>query len=138
MCSMQDLGRYLEGQGQSMTLQQTYPAHYFVIWSRILQLFDRNDNYIEMMCHYLAHCFGSVRTILHYTKKSCLIASFSGLQKKECVHFVHRNYSFLSESWIINDIKQELMINKELFEGPVGDYCIARNTVKCLLFKYSA
>ena len=26
------------------------------------------------------------------------------------------------------------MINKELFEGPVGDYCIARNTIKCLLF----
>jgi len=26
---------------------------------------------------------------------------------------------------IINDNKQELMIIKELFEGPVGDYCIA-------------
>ena len=26
------------------------------------------------------------------------------------------------------------MINKELFEGPVGDYCIARNTIKCLLY----
>ena len=26
------------------------------------------------------------------------------------------------------------MIIKELFEGPVGDYCIARNTIKCLLF----
>jgi len=25
------------------------------------------------------------------------------------------------------------MINKALFEGPVGDYCIARNTIKCLL-----
>ena len=25
------------------------------------------------------------------------------------------------------------MIIKELFEGPVGDYCIARNTIKCLL-----
>jgi len=24
------------------------------------------------------------------------------------------------------------MIKKELFEGPVGDYCIARNTIKCL------
>jgi len=22
---------------------------------------------------------------------------------------------------------------KELFEGPVGDYCIAHNTIKCLL-----
>jgi len=25
------------------------------------------------------------------------------------------------------------MIIKEFFEGPVGDYCIARNTIKCLL-----
>ena len=25
------------------------------------------------------------------------------------------------------------MINKDFFEGPVGDYCIARNTIKCLL-----
>jgi len=24
------------------------------------------------------------------------------------------------------------MINKDFFEGPVGDYCIARNTIKCL------
>jgi len=34
---------------------------------------------------------------------------------------------------IINDNKQELMIIKELFEGPVGNYYIARNTIKCLL-----
>jgi len=33
---------------------------------------------------------------------------------------------------IVNGNKQELMIIKELFEGPVGDYCIARNTIKCL------
>ena len=25
------------------------------------------------------------------------------------------------------------MINEDFFEGPVGDYCIARNTIKCLL-----
>jgi len=30
--------------------------------------------------------------------------------------------------------KKELMIIRELFEGPVGDYCIARNTIKGLLF----
>ena len=35
---------------------KTCSAHKFVICSRILQLFDRNDHYIEMMCHYLAHC----------------------------------------------------------------------------------
>ena len=33
---------------------------------------------------------------------------------------------------IINGNKQERMIIKERFEGPEGDYCIARNTVKCL------
>jgi len=33
---------------------------------------------------------------------------------------------------IINGKIQELMMNKELFEGPVGDYCIARNTIKFL------
>jgi len=26
------------------------------------------------------------------------------------------------------------MTIKELFEGPVEDFCIARNTIKCLLF----
>jgi len=50
--------------------------------------------------------------------------------------------SFLSHNYtntdfnlklIINGSKQEHMIIKELFEGPVGDYCIARNTIKCLL-----
>jgi len=39
---------------------------------------------------------------------------------------------FLQGELIINGNKQELMIIKELFEGPVGDYCIARNTIKCL------
>jgi len=39
---------------------------------------------------------------------------------------------YLKVKLIINGNKQELMIIKELFEGPVGDYCIARNTIKCL------
>jgi len=51
------------------------------------------------------------------------------------VIIVNINYSFLSE----NGNKQELMIIKALFEGPVGDYCIARNTIKCLfIIKYIA
>ena len=29
-----------------------------------------------------------------------------------------------------NGNKHKRMIIKELFEGPVGDYCIARNTIK--------
>jgi len=41
-------------------------------------------------------------------------------------------YHYLKER-IINGKKKELiMIIKELFEGPVADYCIARNTIKCL------
>jgi len=37
-------------------------------------------------------------------------------------------YNYLTER-IVNGKKQELMIIKELFEGQVGDYCIARNTL---------
>ena len=37
---------------------------------------------------------------------------------------------------IINGNKQELMIIKELFEGPVGDYCSARNSIKCLFIMF--
>jgi hypothetical protein len=29
---------------------KSYPVHNFVIWSRILQLFHRNDHHIETMC----------------------------------------------------------------------------------------
>jgi len=43
-------------------------------------------------------------------------------------------YNYLTER-IVNGKKQELMIIKELFEGPVGDYGIARNTIKCLFIK---
>jgi len=39
---------------------------------------------------------------------------------------------YLKVKWIINGNKQELMIIKERFEGPVGDYSIARNPIKCL------
>ena len=39
---------------------------------------------------------------------------------------------YLKVELIINGNKQELMIIKEHFEGPVGDYGIARNTIKCL------
>jgi len=98
-CHKQDLGRYLEGQGHSMTLQQNHvrpitwlfevwfynyftemitilrrhvannirvdtlkvkvtawpcnkivSGHNFVFWSRILQIFHRNDHHIEMTC----------------------------------------------------------------------------------------
>jgi len=55
-CRKQHLGRYLEGQGHSMTLQQKRVRPKTFFWSLILQLFDRNDHYIEMMCHYLVCC----------------------------------------------------------------------------------
>jgi len=41
---------------------------------------------------------------------------------------------YLEVELIINGNKQKLMIIKELSDGPVGDYCIARNTIKCLLY----
>jgi len=31
--------------------RKSCPAHNFVIWSRILKLFHRNDHHIETMCH---------------------------------------------------------------------------------------
>jgi len=40
---------------------------------------------------------------------------------------------YLKVELIINGKKQELIIIKELFGGPVGDYCIACNTIKCML-----
>jgi len=39
---------------------------------------------------------------------------------------------YLRVELILHGKKQELMIVKELFEGPVGDCCIARNTIKCV------
>ena len=40
-------------------------------------------------------------------------------------------YNYLIERIIYG--KNELMIIKELFKGPVGDYSNARNAIKCLL-----
>ena len=40
---------------------------------------------------------------------------------------------YLKVKIIINGNKQKHMTIEELFEGLVGDYCIARNTIKCLL-----
>jgi len=39
---------------------------------------------------------------------------------------------YLKVELIINGNKQELILIKEHYEGPVGDYGIARNTIKCL------
>jgi len=39
---------------------------------------------------------------------------------------------YLKIELIINGNKQKLMIIKELYDEPVRDYCIARNTIKCL------
>jgi len=56
-CRSQDLGRYLEGQGHSMTLQQNrVRRHNFVIWSRISKLFHRNDHHIETKCRAQHFC----------------------------------------------------------------------------------
>ena len=51
-CRAQYLGRYLEGQGHSMTFKQnSFRPITFLIWSRILQLFHRNDHHLETTCH---------------------------------------------------------------------------------------
>jgi len=42
-------------------------------------------------------------------------------------------YNYLTERIINGKKPQEIMIIKELFEGPVGDYCIARNNIKILM-----
>jgi len=46
-CRVQHLGRYLEGQGHSMTAAKSCPANNFVIWSGISKIFHRNDHHIE-------------------------------------------------------------------------------------------
>ena len=68
---------------------------------------------------------------------SCLLKSGScdniNIIKVKCIK---RGVSISTDfnlKLIINGNKQERMIIKELFEGPVGDYCIARNTIKCLV-----
>jgi len=58
-CHAQHLGRYLEGQGHSMTLQQKR-ARPITYLKSDLQLFHRNDHHIEMRCHYLAHCLDPI------------------------------------------------------------------------------
>ena len=49
-----------------------------------------------------------------------------------CILYIIIIVFYLKVDLIIICNKQKLMIIKELFEGPVGDYCIARNTIKCL------
>jgi len=52
MCCAQHLGRYLEGQSHSMTMQQNRvrPINFFII-SWILKLFHSNDHHIETTYH---------------------------------------------------------------------------------------
>jgi len=54
MCRAQQLGRYLEVQGHSATLQQIHVRPitllFEVIWSQISKIFHRNDHHIETTC----------------------------------------------------------------------------------------
>jgi len=61
---------------------KTCPAHNVVIWSRILQLFDRKDHYIEMLCQYLAYSFSLCVLYCIILSGVTQIASFCGLQKE--------------------------------------------------------
>jgi len=51
---------------------------------------------------------------------------------KLCVHlYIVVIVFYMKVELILNGNKQDLMIITELFEGAVGDYSIARNTIKC-------
>ena len=49
-CCAQHLGRFIEGQGHSMTLQQNRVRTITSLFP-ILKLFHRNDHHIEVPCH---------------------------------------------------------------------------------------
>ena len=53
------------------------------------------------------------------------------MQKPWCVNYANTDINL---KIIKNGIKQQRMIIKELFDEQVGDYCIARNSIKCLFF----
>jgi len=106
---------------------KSWQAHNFIIWDPILKLFHRNDHHIESPCReqYLGRYLegqGHSMTLQQKRVRPITLLFEVGF------------YNYLTER-IINSKKQELMIIKELFEGPVGDYCIARNTIKCLIMK---
>ena len=79
-------------------------------------------------CHNIFVATLKVNVTARSCSKLCLVHYFVILSP--ILKLFHRNVEF-----IINGYKQNLMIIKKLFEGPVGDYCIARNTIKCLLNK---
>ena len=90
----------------------------FVVWSPILKLLHRNDHHIESPCReqHLGRYLEGQGHIMPCSKNVISVGFYN--------YSTERN---------INGKKQELMIIKELFEALVGDYCIARNTIKCLL-----
>jgi len=55
------------------------------------------------------------------------------LKSYVCIVYIVIIVVYLKVELIINGNKQEIMIIKELFEGSVGEYCVARNTFKCFL-----
>ena len=50
MCSAQHLGRYLKGQGHSMTLKLNHVQTIISLFEVSLKLFHRNDDHFETMC----------------------------------------------------------------------------------------
>jgi len=101
------------------------PAHNFVIWSPILKLFHRNDHHIASPCRgkHLGRYLEGQGHSMTVPQKSV---------RPITLLFEVGFYNYLI-GLIINGKKQELMIIKELFEGPIGEYCITSNTIKCLL-----
>ena len=85
-----------------------------------------------MMCQYLAYSWLCVYyTALYFVV--LLKYPVSTRRRNVFILYIVIIVFYLKVKLIINGNKQELMIIQELFEGPEGDYCNARNTIKCLL-----
>ena len=86
------------------------------------------------------HClfFGYVCTKVHYTKLCYLNSQlqWSTWRRNVSILYIVIIVFYLKVEFIINGNTPVLMTNKELYEGPVGDYCIARNTIKIMLVIY--
>jgi len=82
--------------------------------------------------------FAGIHTCISFkfsSTKSCSLKSqFHWFTRRRNVSILYMVIIvFYLKMYLIKNGNQQLpMIIKELFEGPVGDYCIVRNTINCL------
>jgi len=113
-CRAQHFGRSLEGQSHSMTLQQNR------VWPITLLFKVRFYN-----------CFTEMITILGWH-----VASNIRVDTLKVKVTAWPCSKIVSGPWLHYLIFFTEMLIKRLFEEPVADYCIARNTIKCLLIMF--